>query len=214
MMNEAASLLAIGIALLIGAASPGPSFIVVARSAASCGRRAGLQAALGMGLGGLIFAVGALLGLSATLVAAPKIFAALKLAGAAYLGYLAFRLWQGAKQPLEIQIRLATGRSTASTRHFLLGLFTQISNPKTAIVYASVFAALLPSSPGIEFHLLVAILVFAIEAGWYATVALILSSDGAQAVYVRCKVWIDRLSGVTMGVLTTRLAGSVIENDR
>ncbi|MCM3563380.1 LysE family translocator [Hydrogenophaga intermedia] len=213
-MNEAASLLAIGIALLIGAASPGPSFIMVARSAASGGRRAGLQAALGMGLGGLIFAVGALLGLSATLAAAPKVFAALKLAGAAYLGYLAFRLWQGAKQPLEIQIPLSTGRSTASTRHFLLGFFTQISNPKTVIVYASVFAALLPSSPGIEFHLLVAILVFAIEAGWYATVALILSSDGAQAVYVRCKVWIDRLSGVMMGVLAAKLAGSVIENDR
>lgn len=213
-MNEVASLLAIGVALLIGAASPGPSFIMVVQSAASCGRRAGLQAALGMGLGGLIFAVVALLGLSTTLVAAPKVFAALKLAGAAYLGYLAFRLWRGANQPLKVQNILSTGRSTASPRHFLLGFFTQISNPKTVIVYASVFAALLPPSPDIELHLLVAILVFTIEAGWYATVALILSSDGAQAVYVRCKLWIDRLSGVTMGLLAARLAGSVIGNDR
>jgi threonine/homoserine/homoserine lactone efflux protein len=212
-MNEAASLLAIGIALLIGAASPGPSFIMVARSAASCGRRAGLQAALGMGLGGLIFAVGALLGLSTTLAAAPKVFAALKLAGAAYLGYLAFRFWQGAKQPLEVQFQLATGRSTASTRHSLLGFFTQISNPKTAIVYASVFPALLPSSPDTGFQLLEPMMVFAIEAGRYATVALILSSDSAQLVYERCKASVDRLFGATMGVLAAKLAGSVIAND-
>jgi threonine/homoserine/homoserine lactone efflux protein len=46
------------------------------------------------------------------------------------------------------------------------------------------------------------------------TVALILSSDGARAVYVRCKVWMDRLSGGTMGLLAARLAWSVIGNDR
>jgi threonine/homoserine/homoserine lactone efflux protein len=209
MMNEAASLMGIGIALLIGAASPGPSFIVLARTAVSRGRRAGMQTALGMGVGGLIFAVAALLGLNATLLAAPKLYAALKLAGGAYLAYLAVRLWRGARQPIEIHANKADGLSTSSTRLHLLGFFTQISNPKTAIVYASVFAALLPSAPSTGFHILVVVMVFAVEAGWYAMIAVALSTQGAQAAYMRCKVWIDRLSGATMGLLAVRLAVTV-----
>lgn len=208
-MNETASLVGIGIALLIGAASPGPSFIMVACSAASCGRRAGLRAAMGMGVGGLIFAVAALLGLNAALLAAPHVYAALKLVGAAYLAYLAVKLWRGARQPIETGIPKADGLATTSTRHHLLGFFTQISNPKTAIVYASVLSALLPSAPSTGFHVLVAVMVFAVEAGWYAMIAVGLSSHGAQAAYMRCKVWIDRLSGAAMGVLAVKLAASV-----
>ena len=49
--------------ILLGAISPGPSFVVVARTAAAASRRDGLATALGMGVGGLVFASAALLGL-------------------------------------------------------------------------------------------------------------------------------------------------------
>ena len=42
-------------ALLVGAISPGPSFVVVAQTAISRSRADGLAAALGMGLGGVAF---------------------------------------------------------------------------------------------------------------------------------------------------------------
>ena len=52
-MQEIAVLLGIGSAIALGAMSPGPSFVMVARKAVSASRAAGIYAALGMGAGGL-----------------------------------------------------------------------------------------------------------------------------------------------------------------
>ena len=57
-------------ALLIGAISPGPSFVLVARISIARSRRDGLAAALAMGVGGVILGSLALLGLRALLMQA------------------------------------------------------------------------------------------------------------------------------------------------
>ena len=62
-------LFAIAGALTLGAMSPGPSFVMVARTAVARSRANGLAAALGMGVGGLIYAVASLLGLQALFAA-------------------------------------------------------------------------------------------------------------------------------------------------
>jgi threonine/homoserine/homoserine lactone efflux protein len=51
--------------------------------------------------------------------------------------------------------------------------------------------------------------VFAIETGWYALVALVLSSDRPRLAYLRFKTWIDRAAGGVMIALGLRLATSV-----
>jgi len=211
-MNEVTSLLGIGAALCIGAASPGPSFIMVARTAASAGRVKGLNAALGMGLGALLFAVASLLGLNIVFSAVPALYLALKVVGGIYLAYLGFRIWQGARQSLEVSADAPSENATPSRRYLLLGFATQVSNPKTAIVYASVFAAFLPSSPSFQYMLAVATLVFVIEAGWYAVVATALSSEGPRGSYLRYKKWVDRSAGAIMGALGIKLAASAIQS--
>ena len=94
----------------------------------------------------------------------------------------------------------------------MLGLATQLSNPKTAIVYASVFSAALPQDTS---WLLTAILVptiFAIEFGWYSLVALAFSSGRARDSYVRGKRWIDRLAAGAMGLLGAMMLAEVRVN--
>lgn len=207
-MNEITSLLGIAAALCVGAASPGPSFVMVARTAASAGRAHGLNAAAGMGLGAVLFATASLLGLNAVFVAVPTLYVALKLIGGLYLAYLGLRIWRGAKQALDVSGN-ATAEGTGPRRgYLLLGLATQVSNPKTAIVYASVFAAFLPASPSLRYNLLVVALVFLIEAGWYAIVATALSSAAPRNSYLRFKTWIDRLAGGIMGALGLELAAT------
>ncbi len=66
-MEPSVALLSILGALLVGAANPGPSFVLVARTAIAVSRPAGLAAALGMGVGGVLFSALALLGLHALL---------------------------------------------------------------------------------------------------------------------------------------------------
>ncbi len=207
-MSEITSLLGIAAALGIGAASPGPSFVMIARTAASSGRSQGLHAALGMGLGALLFAAASLLGLNAVFLAVPALYIALKFVGGFYLAYLGFRIWRGARQPLDVSAQLDAGKSTQRQNHLLLGFATQVSNPKTAIVYASVFAAFLPASPSLQYLLGVVLLVFFIEAGWYALVATALSTKGPRNTYLRFKTWVDRCAGGVMGALGLKLAAS------
>ena len=204
-MQELAAVIGISTALAIGAASPGPSFVMVARTAASTTRSNGLYAALGMGVGGFFFAVASLLGLQGLLHAVPSLYWALKLFGGLYLAYIGVRIFRGAKEPLDTQgLAQSTGK-TAATRYLGLGLMTQLSNPKTAIVYASVFAAFLPEQASLAFSCLVAGLVFAVEAGWYAIVAVVLSATKARATYLRFKAWVDRAAGGVMVALGLKL---------
>ena len=53
-----------------------------------------------------------------------------------------------------------------------------MSNPKTAIWYGSIFAALLPQQPPAWVYFALPPLVFLVEFGWYAIVALCFSAQG------------------------------------
>jgi threonine/homoserine/homoserine lactone efflux protein len=195
---------AIAGAVLIGAMSPGPSFILVASTAVAVSRRDALAASLGMGLGGMVFATAALLGLHVILTSAPSIYFALKIIGAIYLIYLATRLWKGARAPLESP-GLIRDRLVSQRKSFILGFVTQLSNPKTAIVYASIFTALVPEIHSAGVAVTILGLIFAVESGWYAIIAIAFSSDTPRRRYLQSKVWIDRAAGGVMALLAVKL---------
>jgi threonine/homoserine/homoserine lactone efflux protein len=204
-MNTAITVLSIGSAIAIGAMSPGPSFVMVARTAVASTRANGLAAALGMGAGGIIFAAAALLGLQALLASVPWLYLALKIGGGGYLAYLGYRIWKGAKSPLMVAERCTQGPHHSLKRSFILGLSTQLSNPKTAIVYGSIFASLLPRDVPVVLMVALPIVVFSIEAGWYSIVALLLASASPRDAYLRYKSWVDRAAGGVMALLGIRL---------
>jgi threonine/homoserine/homoserine lactone efflux protein len=207
-MESVMTLVAICGALAIGVVSPGPSFVMVARTAVAHSRGDGVAAALGMGFGGVLFACAALLGLHVVLEAVPTLYAVLKVYGGAWLVYLGWRLWRGAATPIAVEAD-ASHRPAAWRRSFWLGVVTQTSNPKTALVYASVFAVFLPAQFDLAVTLALPVLVFAIEAGWYAIVALLLTVAGPRTAYLRGKLWIDRVAGVVLALLGLRLIGSM-----
>ena len=190
-------------ALAIGAISPGPSFVLVARTSIAVSRRAGLAAALGMGVGGVAFATLALLGLHALLTQVGWLYLALKIAGGLYLVHLAVRIWRAAPEPIRVPDGAA--EANGALRSFRIGLATQISNPKTAIVYGSIFAALLPASPPAWILLALPPAVFLVETGWYAVVAVAFSAGRPRTAYLRSKAWIDRLAASVIGALGIRL---------
>jgi len=206
-MQEISSLIGIAVALTLGAVSPGPSFVMIARTAASSNRTNGVSAAIGMGIGGFLFATLSVVGLLDLLQAVPTLYLTMKIVGGVYLAYLGFRIWRGAGKPL-IVTHDSASKNDSAWRYFVLGLATQLSNPKTAIVYASVFAAFLPVTPSIQFKLSVVVLVFVIEAGWYSLVATVLSTETSRNNYLRYKTWIDRAAGGVMIALGIRLAAS------
>lgn len=199
-------LLGIMIAIGIGAMSPGPSFVLVSRISVGNSRLHGLAAAIGMGLGGAFFALLALAGLVALLQQIEWLYFILKCAGGLYLIYLGIAIWRGAREPISVVSPDGRG-ALAVSRALLLGLVTQVSNPKTAVVYASIFAALMPQDPPLALMLALPPLIFVIEAGWYAIVAMAFSAPRSQQAYLGGKAWVDRLAGAVIGALGLRLIG-------
>ncbi|HVT50254.1 MAG TPA: LysE family transporter [Dongiaceae bacterium] len=201
-MNATLAILAIAAAIAIGAASPGPSFVMVVRTAVAKSRGDGLAAAFGMGVGGVIFCTLALFGMRAVFAQAEWLYIAFKLAGGCYLIYLAARIWRSADRPLtQDGIAIVEGRRF---RSFLLGLGTQLSNPKTLVFYGSVFA-LLPSDLPVWGDIVLPPIIMAIETGWYTLVALAFSLPQPRAAYLRWKGRIDRLAGAVMAALGIKL---------
>jgi threonine/homoserine/homoserine lactone efflux protein len=190
--------------LLIGAMSPGPSFVIVARNAIGLSRRDGLATALGMGLGGVFFSGIALAGLYTLLAAVGWLYMSLKVGGGVYLIYIASKVWRSACAPLLVD-NVHSGQKQNFWKSFLVGLSTQLSNPKTSIFYGSIFAAMLPQHTPMWFYMALPPLIFIVEAGWYTVVALLFSSRRPRQLYLKTKVWIDRIAAGTVGALGLRL---------
>lgn len=202
-LGSLAALFSILGALLIGAISPGPSFVFVVRTSVAQSRRDGLAAALAMGVGAMFFGALALLGLRTLIAGGGWLYVALKIAGGLYLLYLAFQIWQHAREPIAVRGEGSGGGSPA--RAFAMGLATQLSNPKIVAVFAAVFAALLPAKPPLWLDLALPPLIFVQETAWYSLVALAFSSTRPRAAYLRAKAWIDRVAGTIIGLLGLRL---------
>lgn len=204
-MSSIAILLSIVGTVLIGAMSPGPSFVLVSHTAIIRSRRAGLAAALGMGIGGAIFALLALAGLHALLVRVEWAYLLFKLLGGAYLAYLGVRIWRGASLPLPPERAGGVDHVGAAWKSLAVGIATQLSNPKTALVYGSIFAAFLPAAPERWLFTALPLGVFVVEAGWYAVVALVFSAERPRAAYGRAKHVVDRIAGAVLVGLGVRL---------
>ena len=203
-MHDYLPILAIIGALVAGAISPGPSFLFVARNSIALSRRHGFATALGMGCGACLFALMALLGLHAVLTAVPLAFWVLKIAGGLYLLWLAFGMLRAAKKPLA-QIALPESGTTSLGQAFLFGLLTQLSNPKTAIVFAGIFSALLPRQIPPYFYGVSPLAAFCIDTLGYAVVAFLLSAESPRKTYLRFKAGFDSGAAGVMALLGLKL---------
>jgi len=193
----------IALALTLGAISPGPAFIYVAKNSIAVSRQHGLFTALGTGTGAALFGFLAVIGLQAVLLAVPSAYFALKICGGLYLLWLAYKIIKHAKDPIE---QTAASTQVMSLSYaYRLGLITQLSNPKIAIILASVFTALLPKEIPTYYYFVLPILCFFIDAGWYSLVAVALSAEKPRRVYLKFKKVFDRVAGGVMTLLGLKL---------
>jgi threonine/homoserine/homoserine lactone efflux protein len=201
--SDLLTLLSIGTIQLLAVISPGPSFLITARTAVAQSRTDGLKVALGLGAGTVIWSSAALLGLNAVFHAVPVLFMAMKIAGALFLLYIAYMIFRHAAEPLKIEV---TGERLANP--VLKGFLTQISNPKVAVFFGSIFIAMLPAEVPLWMTFALIAIVTLNEVCWYSVVALFFGAGPVRAFYLRAKAWIDRVTGLFLGVLGLRLLWS------
>jgi threonine/homoserine/homoserine lactone efflux protein len=114
--------------------TPGPNMMYLVSRSVTQGRRAGIVSLGGVAIGFLVYLTAANLGLSVIFVHVPEAYLALKLAGAAYLGWLAVQ----ALRPGGTSVFAPAALPADSPRRlFTMGLLTNLLNPKAAIMYLS-----------------------------------------------------------------------------
>jgi len=202
MTSDLIAVSAIGVAILFGAMSPGVSFLLVARMAMSSSRRAALSVAAGMGFGASVFAAIALAGLHTLLTLVPSLYTGFKVAGGCYLLWLALKMF---RRPSNRFNDSAGTEEVSVSKAFMTGVFTQISNPHTALVFASIFSAALSKNIQPVMYIILPTMAFVIDVLWYAVVACLLSTDGPRQAYIKYRKFIDKLSGGVMAFLGIRL---------
>jgi threonine/homoserine/homoserine lactone efflux protein len=195
-------LLVLTVVHLMAVMSPGQAFIVVSRTALSSGRPAGMAATLACGLGVMPWAIGAILGLALLFQQSPLLYAGLKLAGGLYLIYVAIMVWRHAADPLAAP---TTSSRQSPAKAFRDTFLMQIANPKVAVFFGSIFAAVLPANPPPWMIAAILTIVFVNEIIWYTLVAVVFSSAGPRAIYARLKPILDRVMAVLLGGLGARL---------
>jgi threonine/homoserine/homoserine lactone efflux protein len=138
-------LLLFALASLVLVLTPGPNMIYCVSRSLVQGPRAGLLSLAGVVLGFGVHLLAAALGLTALLLALPMAFDALRMAGAAYLLWLAWQAVRpGGAAPFE-----ARALAPAGPRRLLaMGFMTNLLNPKVAMFYISFFPQFLHPERG------------------------------------------------------------------
>lgn len=186
--------------------TPGPNFIATFETAISHGRSKGLLVSAGIGLGTTIWAGGSLFGLTLLFQTAGWLYLAVKWLGAAYLLWIGLHLLLDATKSAQATTTCRPHtRNALSTRGaFNRGLLVDLSNPKAAAFFTSLFAVAMPPTAPLWFQGLMIASVVITAAGWYALVALCVSWPPLAAFYRRLRRWILGFAGAlfaTFGVV-------------
>lgn len=190
------------LASLVLVLTPGPNMIYCVSRTLCQGRAAGWVSLAGVTLGFLVHLMAAALGLTALLMAVPLAFDAIKLAGAAYLLWMA---WQsvrpGGAAPFETRTLPVDPPATL----LRMGFVTNLLNPKVAMFYLSFFPQFIHPERGSV--LLQSLLLGAVQIGVSVSVnALIVAgAAGITRFLSRSAGWL-RLQRYLMGGVLAALA--------
>lgn len=189
--------------------SPGANVLLVSQLAASDRGRSAVFASLGVTVGALVWATFAVLGVHAVFRALPQLRLGLQILGGVYLLYVASRLWRSRGPEL--------GRSAPTVSNytaFRLGLLTNITNPKSALFFGSVFAASFPAAPGVLLQVSAVLMIVVNALCWHTLLAYLFSRPRVRAGYARSRSTANRVAFVLLGALGAGLLVSAFRETR
>lgn len=123
--------IALALAVLVFAATPGPAIMACVAQALSNGFRSSLGLIVGIVLGDLLFLLFAIYGLSAIAQVLGQLFLIVKLVGGAYLVWLGWTMWNAEPTPADAAVEGERGGWSG----FTAGLVVTLSNPKVILFY-------------------------------------------------------------------------------
>lgn len=177
--------------------SPGPDVLLIARSAASTSRANALKIIAGISVGIVVWVVLTLAGFTVLIDQFAGIQQVLMLVGGAFLAKMGWGMLKGGLQAFK-QRNVTTDDSLVVNEpksYFMLGLFTNLSNPKTLIYFSSVFSLALSSSASDYLKSQLAVIIPLQTFITFALLMLLISQPKIKVLYQRAGSYIDLISG-------------------
>ena len=197
----------LGVAVLV-IVTPGPDTALTIRNTLFGGRPAGVATALGVVSGQAVWALATSVGVVALLLASEPAFAAVRIAGAAYLIYLglqalvaAFRPGGNGRVAVEPPQRLPTRTAVRQ------GLISNLGNPKMAAFFPSLLPQFVPAGePTFLPLLLLGLLFCSLTFVWLSAYAVVVSRAGDLLRRPRVRRAMEAVTGAVLVALGLRLA--------
>lgn len=203
------SLLAFGGVVALLTLVPGVDTALVMRGTLTQSRRYAFAALLGIQAGVVIWGATAATGVAAVLAASPVAYLVLCYAGAAYLVWLgASMIWKSFRaKGLPAPEAPAGAPARGAGSGFLLGLATNIMNPKVGVFYIATIPQFVPAghSP-LLVGVLLALVHCLLGAVWLTVVILGVDRIAPRLRSGRALAWIDRVTGGVLVAFGARLA--------
>jgi len=188
-MIDPQTLLVLAVASALLALTPGPNMLYLLSRTLFQGRRAGLVSWSGTSAGLAFHMITAALGLSAVLMAVPVAYDAIRLAGAAYLLWLA---WTTIRGPGSNGFAPAALPAVPDRVLFRQGVTSSVLNPKVALFYLALFPQFIdPARPvlaqSVALGLVNIAVTAAIDVGVVLLAAALARRIAARPAWVRAQ---------------------------
>ena len=177
--------------------SPGPDVLLIAKSSASTTRTNTLKIILGISVGIVVWVVLTLLGFTVLTQQFPWIQQVLMFVGSLFLAKMGWAMLKGGISALKSKVQAEDEAVVEKTKenYFLLGLFTNLANPKTLIYFSSVFSLALSANAGEHLKTQLAFIIPIQTFITFTSLMMIVSQPKIKDAYQRAGAYIDVLSG-------------------
>lgn len=171
---------------------PGPDGFLILRLALR-ERRAAIFAALGIMTGNFIWITVSVLGLTALLRSFPMLLPIMQVFGVVVLAFLGMQTIRGGVR----QIRRGSSHTDIKIdrRPWLLGVITNLANPKVLIFFTALLTPILPQEGGWGVRALIIVVMASTGLAWFVFLAIASSVQAFREWFGRAAPWIDIVAG-------------------
>lgn len=199
------------VAFLIGGLSPGPNILAIMTTSMSAGRSAGKSLALGVASGSFLWGGLSLVGLTALLSTYAPILTAIKIFGAGYLLWLAYKAFRAAASIIDPVARKIAAEPNLSG-YYRQGLTIQMSNPKAVLTWAAVMSITLGEGVPLWVPAVVVLGSGVTSVVVHITWAVAFSTPPLVAVYQKTRRGIQATLGAFFCFASYKLLTSRLQN--
>lgn len=185
------SLSAVALAIM----SPGPNVLAVMGTSMRLGRKHGAALGAGVAFGSFLWALIAVLGLTALLTAYAGVLIAIKIAGGCYLLWLSYKSFKSALTPKTIDTNTKSSNKSL-TQYFIRGLSVQMTNPKAALATTAIVTiGIQGEAPGWVSAVLV-VGISSLSLIGHLIYAVAFSTEPIVDMYIKSRRWVEAALGL------------------